>query len=164
MKLKLGDQVAAAVGGILAGRNSITLEEAQAALPAHLRAANPSIKAITKGIAAAGWIGRPFEGGRIVYMPPADDEGGDDPLHNGSDQGSIAADEVRLLIERRERLAEKAKGNREDVKDWAAEAKGRGYDVKSLNAVIKLRSKKKEERFEDAAILELYLRATGMME
>lgn len=163
MKLKLGDQVAAAIGGILAGRDSITLEEAKAALPAHLRAASPSIKAITKGIAAAGWIGRPVQGGGVEYRPDHDEEGGDDPLHNGSDQGSIAADEVRLLIERRERLAEEQKGLREDVKDWAAEAKGRGYDVKSLNAVIKLRSKKKEERFEDAAILELYLRAAGMM-
>ena len=46
-------------------------------------------------------------------------------------EGSIAADELRLLIERIERLEEEKKAIADDVKDVYAEAKARGYDAKT---------------------------------
>ncbi|WP_037530882.1 DUF2312 domain-containing protein [Sphingomonas sp. RIT328] len=75
----------------------------------------------------------------------------------------MAADEVRLLIERAERLVEERKGISDDIKDVWAEAKGRGYDPRALQDIMKLRAKKPEEQQERQAILEVYLRAMGMM-
>ena len=43
--------------------------------------------------------------------------------------GRVAADELRLLIERAERLEEEKKGIADDIKDVMAEAKGRGYEA-----------------------------------
>ena len=47
-------------------------------------------------------------------------------------EGSIAADELRLLIERIERLEEEKKAIADDVRDVYAEAKARGYDAKTM--------------------------------
>ena len=49
-------------------------------------------------------------------------------------EGSIAADELRLLIERIERLEEEKKAIADDVRDVYAEAKARGYDAKTMRA------------------------------
>nr|WP_314471156.1 DUF2312 domain-containing protein [uncultured Sphingomonas sp.] len=70
---------------------------------------------------------------------------------------------MRLLIERAERLYEDKKGIADDIKDVWAEAKSRGHDPRALQDLIKLRAKKPEERQERQAILEVYLRAMGMM-
>ena len=43
------------------------------------------------------------------------------------DTSNVAADELRLLIERAERLEEEKKGIADDLKDVMAEARGRGY-------------------------------------
>lgn len=42
-------------------------------------------------------------------------------------EGNVAADELRLLVERIERLEEEKKAISDDVKDVFAEAKSRGY-------------------------------------
>ena len=42
-------------------------------------------------------------------------------------EGNVAADELRLLIERIERLEEEKKAIADDVKDVYLEAKSRGY-------------------------------------
>ena len=54
-------------------------------------------------------------------------------------EGSIAADELRLLIERIERLEEEKKAIADDVKDVYGEAKARGYDTKTMRAIVRLR-------------------------
>ena len=54
-------------------------------------------------------------------------------------EGSIAADELRLLIERIERLEEEKKAIADDVKDVYAEAKARGYDTKTMRTIVRLR-------------------------
>jgi len=164
MKQKLDTQVAAAVGAMLVGRDEITLEEVADRLPGHIRAAGPSFKSMTKALAGAGWIADRRDGGSVVYIPPRPEgEEGPDPRHNGFEGGPVAADEVRLLIERAERLIEEKKGIADDIKDVMAEAKGRGYDPSALQDIIKLRAKKPEEQHERQAILEVYLRALGMM-
>ncbi|WP_425517169.1 DUF2312 domain-containing protein [Sphingomonas yunnanensis] len=75
----------------------------------------------------------------------------------------VAADELRLLIERAERLEEEKKGIADDIKDVFAEAKSRGYDPTAIRQIIKLRKRKREEYQEEAAIMEVYMRAMGMM-
>ena len=47
-------------------------------------------------------------------------------------EGNVAADELRLLIERIERLEEEKKGIADDVKDVYSEAKASGYDSKTM--------------------------------
>jgi uncharacterized protein (UPF0335 family) len=86
-----------------------------------------------------------------------------DERQHGMGGGAVAADELRLLIERAERLEEEKKGISDDIKDVMAEAKGRGYDPKAIRKILSIRKKKKEEYQEEEAILEVYLQALGMI-
>ena len=54
-------------------------------------------------------------------------------------EGNVAADQLRLFIERIERLEEEKKGIADDVKDVYAEAKANGYDTKTMRAIVRLR-------------------------
>lgn len=74
---------------------------------------------------------------------------------------TIAADRLRSFIERVERLEEDKAAVMNDIKEVFAEAKGEGYDVKTLRQVIKIRKMEKAERQEQEAMLELYLAALG---
>lgn len=81
----------------------------------------------------------------------------------GMGGGRVAADELRLLIERAERLEEEKRGIADDIKDVMAEAKSRGYDTKAIKKIIAIRKKKREDYVEEEAILETYLNALGML-
>lgn len=83
-----------------------------------------------------------------------------DPIQTN---GETAAEELRLLVERAERIVEEIKGAQDDLKDVIAEAKSRGYDGKALRKIMTIRLKKKEEFQEEEAILETYLQALGMI-
>ena len=86
-----------------------------------------------------------------------------DERQEGMGGGQVAADELRLLTERAERLEEEKKGISDDIKDVMAEAKGRGYDPKAIRKILSIRKKKKEEYQEEEAILEVYMQALGMI-
>lgn len=79
-----------------------------------------------------------------------------------SDVLAPAAAELKQLIERAERLEEEKKGIADDIKDVFAEAKARGYDVKTMRTVMRLRRMEKHHRDEAEALLETYLAALGM--
>jgi uncharacterized protein (UPF0335 family) len=74
----------------------------------------------------------------------------------------VSADELKQFIERIERLAEDKKAVSDDMRDVYAEAKGCGFEVKALRALIKLRSLAPNDREEQEEILELYKNAVGM--
>jgi uncharacterized protein (UPF0335 family) len=74
----------------------------------------------------------------------------------------IAADQLRLFIERIERLEEEKKGMADDVRDVYAEAKGQGYDTKTMRAIIKLRKMEKNARDEAEYLLDTYKAALGL--
>lgn len=76
--------------------------------------------------------------------------------------GSIAADELRLLIERVERLEEEKKAIADDIKDVYAEARSRGYDGKTMRAIVRLRKMEKHVREEAEALLDTYKSALGL--
>ena len=78
------------------------------------------------------------------------------------DPSSVAADQLKSIIERIERLEEEKAGIAGDIKDVFAEAKANGFDVKVLRKIIALRKRDHDERTEEEAILELYLQALGM--
>lgn len=73
------------------------------------------------------------------------------------------ADELRLLIERAERLEEEKKGISDDIKDVFAEAKARGFDKQAVRKIMNIRKKKREEYQQEEAILEVYMKALGMI-
>ncbi len=73
--------------------------------------------------------------------------------------GGFAADRLRSLVERIERLEEEKKGICSDIRDIFAEAKGAGFDVKIMRAVIKLRKMNAADRDEQEFLLETYRKA-----
>lgn len=83
-------------------------------------------------------------------------------MESAESQGGVAAGELRQFIERVERLEEEKAALQDDIKDVMAELKGRGYDVKAVRAILKLRKQDPDERQEAEAILELYMNALGM--
>lgn len=75
---------------------------------------------------------------------------------------SPAAEQLRLFIERVERLKEEIKALNEDVRDVYAEAKANGFDAPTMRNVIKLRKMEPSHRHSSLALVELYLTALGM--
>ncbi|AGH50106.1 MULTISPECIES: DUF2312 domain-containing protein [Sphingomonadales] len=75
---------------------------------------------------------------------------------------NVAADQLRLFIERIERLEEEKKGISDDIKDVYLEAKSQGYDVKTMRAIVRLRKMEKHARDEAEALLETYKAALGL--
>lgn len=75
---------------------------------------------------------------------------------------TVAAGQLRALIERIERLEEDKKDVTDDIKDVYAEAKGTGFDTKAIRTIIKQRKKDAAERQEEESILDLYKAALGM--
>lgn len=81
----------------------------------------------------------------------------------GTTESNFAADRLKLLIERIERLEEEKSGLSEDISDVFAEAKSAGFDVKAMKQVIKLRKLDGNERAELEEIIELYKNSLGML-
>ena len=76
--------------------------------------------------------------------------------------GTIAAERLRSIIDRIERLEEERKALASDVKDIYTEAKSAGFDVKVLRQVIRIRRQEPAEVEEQETLLDLYRRALGM--
>ncbi len=75
---------------------------------------------------------------------------------------NVAADQLRLFIERVERLEEEKKGMSDDIRDVYAEAKAMGYDPKIMRQIVRLRKMEPHDRQEMQAILETYMSALGL--
>lgn len=76
--------------------------------------------------------------------------------------GSVAADQLRLFIERIERLKEEVKALNDDVADVYNEAKANGFDKPTLRRIVRLRAMDGHKRQEAAALLQTYARAVGL--
>ncbi len=81
-----------------------------------------------------------------------------------TDVGGIAADQLRSYIERIERLEEEKAAIAADIKDVYAEAKGNGFDTKTMREIIRIRKKEPHEVEEQETLLDLYKRALGMVD
>ena len=77
-------------------------------------------------------------------------------------EGSIAADQLRLFIERIERLEEEKKGIADDIRDVYSEAKSQGYDAKIMRQIVRLRKMKPDDRSEMEMLLDTYKAALGL--
>jgi uncharacterized protein (UPF0335 family) len=76
--------------------------------------------------------------------------------------GGVAADQLRSIIERVERLEEEKKALQEDIKGVFSEAKGNGFDVKTIRKILSIRKKDAADLSEEEEILSLYMAALGM--
>ena len=74
---------------------------------------------------------------------------------------TVAADRLRSFIERVERLEVEKATIMNDIKEVYAEAKGEGYDAKTLRQVVRIRKMDRADRQEQEALLDLYLSALG---
>ena len=79
-----------------------------------------------------------------------------------SDVGGIAADRLRSIIERIERLEEEKKGIADDIRDTYNESKSQGYDPKIMRQIVRLRKLPVHDRKEMEAILDVYKSALGI--
>jgi uncharacterized protein (UPF0335 family) len=75
---------------------------------------------------------------------------------------TVAADQLRLFIERIERLEEEKKGMADDIRDVYNEAKSTGFDGKTMRTIVRLRKMEKHARDEQEALLETYKAALGL--
>lgn len=79
-----------------------------------------------------------------------------------TDMLRASAAELRQFIERAERLDQEKKDVADQRKEVMAEAKARGYCTKTLNKLIALRKRDKDDIAEEEAVLEMYREALGV--
>jgi len=79
-------------------------------------------------------------------------------------EGAIASEQLRLFVERVERLTEEKKNIADDIRDVFLEAKSQGFDTKTIKEIIKLRAMDPHERREREALLDTYKAALGMLD
>jgi uncharacterized protein (UPF0335 family) len=70
-----------------------------------------------------------------------------------------AADQLKSIVERVERLQEERKAIADDIADVYGEARSNGYDVKAIKAVVKYRAEDAAKRDEFDAVFTTYLNA-----
>ena len=83
-------------------------------------------------------------------------------MSEDTEVGGIAADRLRSIIERIERLEEEKDALSSDIKDIMAEAKSSGFDVKVIRQILRIRKQEPAEVEEQESLLDLYRRALGM--
>ena len=77
--------------------------------------------------------------------------------------GPISAERLKSFVERIEKLDEERKAISDDMRDVYSEAKGVGYDVKTMRKIVSLRKMDAADRDEQDALLDTYKHALGMV-
>lgn len=79
-----------------------------------------------------------------------------------ANEGPISADRLKSYIERIERLEEEQAAIAGDKRDVYSEAKGVGYDTKTMRKIVQLRKQDAADREEAQTLLDTYMHALGM--
>jgi uncharacterized protein (UPF0335 family) len=90
------------------------------------------------------------------------DTAGANDTQDHAQWGNIAADRLRSIIERIERLEEERKALGSDIKDIYAESKSAGFDPKVIRKLISIRKQEPADVEEQETLLDVYRRALGM--
>ena len=98
----------------------------------------------------------------LAYEAPRFDQSNQIRGHGHMSEDNVAAEQLRLFIERIERLEEEKKGIADDIKDVYAESKSNGYDTKTMRKIVALRRMESHQRQEADALLETYRTALGL--
>jgi uncharacterized protein (UPF0335 family) len=109
-------------------------------------------------------------GTRLEFGPmPAPRYGGKGQGKSGGKRNAPApikptpnAENLRLFLERLERLHEEKKGVADDIRDVMSEAKSQGYDARQIERIRKIRLMDPNDRAEADAILETYMINLGL--
>ena len=106
---------------------------------------------------------------RNKAMAAAQQDGYTRSDHSNHDTGdtmneNASAEQLRLFIERIETLEEEKKGIADDIKDVYGEAKGTGFDTKTMKAIVRLRKMEANARAEAEALLDTYKTALGLID
>lgn len=83
-------------------------------------------------------------------------------LGDPKDVENVSGQRLKSYLDRIDRLEEEKKGFIDDIKDIYAEAKGVGFDTKTIRKLVKLRKMDTNKRHEEEEILELYKAAVGL--
>lgn len=78
------------------------------------------------------------------------------------DVDNISGQRLKNYLDRIDRLEEEKKGIADDIKDIYAEAKGVGFDTKTIRKLVRLRQMDTNKRREEEELLELYKSAVGL--
>lgn len=76
--------------------------------------------------------------------------------------GGLAAERLRAIIERIERLEEERRAIAGDIKDIFAEAKSAGFDIPTVRKILRLRKLDPADIAEQETLLDIYRRALGL--
>ena len=76
--------------------------------------------------------------------------------------GGIAADQLRAYIEKIERLEDEKAQLTADIREVYGEAKGNGFDTKTMRQIVRLRKLDKDAMQEQEYLRELYMTALGL--
>jgi uncharacterized protein (UPF0335 family) len=76
-----------------------------------------------------------------------------------SGPADVAGDQLRTIVERIEQVEEEIRELTEAKKEIFFEAKGKGFDVKVLREVIRVRKQDPKERDEQETLLDMYMQA-----
>lgn len=79
-----------------------------------------------------------------------------------ADVGGVAVERLRSIVERVEKLEEEKANIAADIREVFSEAKGAGFDAKTLRQVLKLRKMDPRDRQEQEHLLDTYRRALDL--
>lgn len=79
-----------------------------------------------------------------------------------ADVDGVASERLKSFVERIERLEEEKQALAGDVREVYSEAKGAGFDIKVLRAIIRLRKMDQSDRTEMEELIDVYKRALEM--
>jgi len=77
--------------------------------------------------------------------------------------GGMNVGRLQSFVERLEKLDEERRAIGGDIKDVYSEAKGVGYDVKTMRKIVQLRKMDAADRAEQETLLDVYKHALGMV-
>ena len=84
-------------------------------------------------------------------------------ITGGNNAAPIAADQLKSIIKRVERLEEDKKAISDDIKEIYLEAKGNGFDVKIIRKIVARRKRDREEVEREQEMIDLYESRIGIL-
>jgi len=76
--------------------------------------------------------------------------------------GAVSSERLRSFVKRIEKLNEDKEAVTDDLREVYSEAKGTGFDTKTIRRIVSIRKVELEKRREQEELLELYKSALGM--
>lgn len=86
-----------------------------------------------------------------------------DTINDTESTSTVSADELKAAVERAERVQEDIDAARSDMKELKAELKGKGFDIKAFNTILKMRKQDRDARMHEEAMVETYASAIGLV-